>query len=315
MNWGPEDLAFNLQLNQSETLGIKDDRDTAVRALFREDKFRQAISHALDRDGIAQSLVRGPLLRGFPGGLYPGSPEFDPASVVYYAYNVDRAKELLAELGLEDTDGNGILNFPADGPGAGQDLVFGLNTGEDQADAKVIADQIVVMLNEVGIKVNSRPLNSQAMTDNDESGAWDMRMDRSDAFQLPFTFCNDLGPITDRTPNWNRKGAGERVLRDWEQELADKAIAYCAERDPAVRKQLINEWNYIWTSHNYNIGTIIGRKGLALAKRFKNVPGGIPAHMYTWVEDAIMSEAVWTPVEEQKEQVRPNTIAEYETSQ
>jgi hypothetical protein len=163
----------------------------------------------------------------------------------------------------------------------------------------------------VGIKINSRPLNSQAMTDNDESGQWDMRIDRSDVFQLPFTFCNDLGPVTDRTPNWNRKGAGERVLRDWEQELADKAIAYCAERDPAVRKQLINEWNYIWTSHNYTIGTIIGRKGLALAKRFKNVPGGIPAHMYTWVEDAIMSEMIWTPVEEQKEQVRPNTIAEY----
>lgn len=311
MNWGPEDLGFNIQLNQSETLGLKDDRDKAVRALFREDKFRQAVSHALDRDGIAQSLVRGPLLRGFPGGLYPGSPEFDPASVVYYGYDVEAAKALLAELGLEDTDGNGILNFPADGPGAGQDLVFGLNTSQDVADASPIADQVVVMLNEVGIKINARPLNSQTMTDLDSSGEWDIRMDRSDDFQLPFVVCNNLGPITDNTPNWNRKGAGERVLRDWEQEIADKAIAYCAERDPAARKQLINEWNYIWTLHNYNIGTIIGRKGLALGKRFQNIPGGLPPHMYKWVEDAIMSETVWTPVEEQKEQVRPNTIAEY----
>jgi hypothetical protein len=33
--------------------------------------------------------------------------------------------------------------------------------------------------------------------------------------------------------------------------------------------------------------------------------------LYQWVEDAIMSEIIWTPVEEHKEQVRPNVIAEY----
>jgi peptide/nickel transport system substrate-binding protein len=311
MNWGPEDLAFNLELNQSETLGLKDDRDTAVRALFREDKFRQAVSHALDRDGIAQSIFRGPLLRAFPGGLFPGSPEFDPASVVYYGFDVEKSKALLAELGLTDSDNNGILNFPADGPGAGQDLVFGLNSYEDQAEGKIVADQIVVMLNAVGIKINARPFNSQTMTDLNQSGEWDLRITRPDDYLLPFTTCNNLGPITPQTPGWNRQGASERVLRDWEQQIADKAIAYCAERDPAARKQLINEWNYLWTYHNYSIGTVIGRKGLALAKRFKNVPGGIPARLYQWVEDAIMSEIIWTPVEEHKEQVRPNVIPEY----
>ena len=311
LNWGPEDLAFNLQLNQSETLGIKDDRDRAVRALFRDDKFRQAFSHALDRDGIAQSILRGPLLRGFPGGLYPGSPEFDPSSVVYYGYDVDRANALLDEIGLVDTDGNGVRNFPADGPGAGQDVVLGMFTSEDAQTSQTVGDQVVIMLGAVGIKINPRILNSQAGTEASTSGEWDIFTDRSDSFQLPFAYCNDLAPLTDQTPNWNRKGEGERVLRDWEQELADTAVAYCAERDPVKRKELINKWNYIWTYHNYNIGTVIGRKGLALAKRFNNIPGGIPAHMYTWVEDAIMSEIVWTAAEEQKEQVRPNTIAEY----
>ena len=311
MNWGPEDLGFNIQLNQSETLGIQGDRDTAVRALFRDEKFRQAFSHALDRDGIAQSLVRGPLLRGFPGGLYPGSPDFDPASVVYYSFDAEKAKALLAEIGLVDTDGNGILNFPADGPGKGEDVVLGLNTSEDAADTKPIGDQIVIMLGAVGIKINARPLNSQAQTEANTAGTWDMQIDRSDLFQLPFTGCADMAPLTDKSPNWNRKGEGERVLRDWEQDLADTATAYCAERDTAKRKELINHWNYVWTLHNYNIGTIIGRKGLALGKRFQNIPGGLPPHMYQWVEDAIMSEEVWTPVDQQKEQVRPNTLPEY----
>ena len=310
MNWGPEDLGFNLQLNQSETLGITNDRDAAVRELFRNDLFRQAMSHALDRDGIAQSIMRGPFIRAFPGGLYPGSPEFDPQSVVYYAFNVDRAKELLVEIGLEDTDGNGILNFP-EGSSAGEDIVLGLITSQDAADSQPIGDQITAMWGAVGIKVNPRPMTSQAINDIHTSGEWDMYIDRSDVFQLPFTRCPELAPLTKVTPNWNREGDSERVLRDWEQELTDTAVAYCAEQDPAARKELINKWNFIWTSHNYTIGTIIGRKGLALAERFMNVPGGTPPHMYQWVEDAIMSETIWTPVEDQKEQVRPETLPVY----
>ena len=61
--------------------------------------------------------MRGPFLRAFPGGLYPGSPEYDKSSVVYYPYDVEHAKELLAELGLKDTDGNDILNFTDGSPG------------------------------------------------------------------------------------------------------------------------------------------------------------------------------------------------------
>jgi peptide/nickel transport system substrate-binding protein len=310
MSWGPEDLVFQLELNQSEEYGVKDDRDRAIRQLFREDKFRQALSHAMDREGIAQSLMRGPFLRAFPGGLVPGSPEYDRSSTVYYPYNVDMAKQLLAEIGLEDSDNNGILNF-SEGPLAGQDVVVSLNTSQDAAETQSIGDQLVAMFGAVGIKVNARPMTSQANTDFNASGEWDMRMTRPDDYLLPLTRCNNLAPVTPQTPGWNREGDVPRVLRDWEQDLADTIKAYCSERDTAKRKELINHWNFVWTSHNYALGTIIGRHGLALANRFKNVPGGTPTYMYTWVEDAILSEQVWTPIEDQKEQVRPNTIPEY----
>ncbi|MDQ3248243.1 MAG: hypothetical protein M3Q45_03435, partial [Chloroflexota bacterium] len=200
-----------------------------------------------------------------------------------------------------------ILNFP-DG---GEDVVLGLNTSEDAADSQAICSQVVVMLEAVGIKVNARPLNSQTLNDLNATGEWDMRTSRSDDYQLPFTVCNNLAPLTRETPGWNRIGEGERVLQDFEQELVDLATAYCAERDTAARKELINQWNYVWTKNNYTIGTIIGRKGLALAKRFQNIPGGLPAHMYQWVEDAIMSETVWTPVAEHQTQVRPDTVPVY----
>ena len=167
------------------------------------------------------------------------------------------------------------------------------------------------MLAAVGIKINTRPQTSQATTDMNVAGEWDMQMDRNQDFLLPFTRCNNLAPLTKTTPNWNREGAEARVLRDWEQELADTASAYCKEQDPATRKELLSKYNNIFTMHNYAIGTIIGRKGLALAERFMNVPGGTPPYMYQWVEDVMMSEMTWTPVEQQKEQVRPNTLPDY----
>jgi peptide/nickel transport system substrate-binding protein len=312
INWGPENLGFALELNQSEVLGLQDDRDAAVRALFREDKFRQALSHAMDRDGIAQAIMPGPFVRAWAGGLFPGSPEFDRSSVVYYPYNVELAAQLLAEIGLEDTDGNGILNFPADGPGAGEDVILGMFTSQDANETNIIGDQLVAMFEKVGIKVNMRALTSQAGTEVNTSGEWDMRITRPDTYLLPFTRCTELGPVTPQTPGWNRDNAsGERVLRDWEQELADLATAYCKERDMPTRKDLINQWNRIFTEHNYVIGTIISRKGLGLAKRFQNVPSGTPTYMYQWVEDVLLTEAVWTPADQQQEQVRPNTLPEY----
>ena len=55
----------------------------------------------------------------------------------------------------------------------------------------------------------------------------------------------------------------------------------------------------------------VGRYGLGTAKRVKNIADGMPAFMYKWVEDAILLDTLWTPVDEQLPQNRPDTIAVY----
>jgi hypothetical protein len=52
---------------------------------------------------------------------------------------------------------------------------------------------------------------------------------------------------------------------------------------------------------------------LALAKRFQNVTPGTPAFLYDWVEYSLMPEQVWSPADQQIEEVRPNTIPVYST--
>ncbi len=313
VEWGPETLGYGLHLNLSTSLGVEGERDVAVRELFRDLRFRKAVSFALDRDGIAQSIMRGPFLRGWAGGLYPGSSYFDRSTVAYYNNDPAASSALLADLNFEDTDGDGILNWPTDRLASGENLVLALSTSEDQQETQAAGDAIVTLLRDVGIQVNSRPLNSAARTDQEQSGEWDMRMNREgQEFAVPFTRCTDLAPITKERPVWHRAGSEERELLDFEQELIDIVNQFCLEPDTEVRKELMAEYNQIYTENVYSIGVFVSRYGLAAAKRFNNIPAGMPVFMYNWTWENAMPEQVWVDPGEQIEQLRPGVVATYE---
>ncbi len=75
---------------------------------------------------------------------------------------------MLEGLGLKDTNGDGIREF-TEGPLAGQDVVIGLEAGEDNTAGASLGQAIVAFLQDVGIKVNFRTIAGTAGTDN-ESG-------------------------------------------------------------------------------------------------------------------------------------------------
>ncbi|MDY0092711.1 MAG: ABC transporter substrate-binding protein [Candidatus Vecturithrix sp.] len=313
LEWGPELLAYDLELNLSANLGVKDERDAALRTLFRDLRFRKALSYAIDREGLAQSLVRGPFLRGFAGSLYPGCPYFDRASVVYYPYHVESAKLLLADLGLKDTDNNGILNW-TEGPLAGQDVIIQLVSHEDQAAAGILAETLVNMFRTVGIQINYRPVTSAIGDVNMNSGNWEMRVFRiGQEFAVPFARWNQIAPIMSTYPLWHRAGAEPRELLPFEPELINIVTEFSQETDFEKQKALMFEYNRIATENCYNIGLVVGRYGLALAKRFKNIPIGTPAFMYQWDWNNWRGEQVWASPEDaaQYSETAPNTIPVY----
>ncbi|HBX70133.1 MAG TPA: galactoside ABC transporter substrate-binding protein, partial [Chloroflexi bacterium] len=294
VTWGPETLGYALELNQSIDFGVQSEADTAVRQLLRTFEFRRALSHAMDRDGISQAIMRGPFLRPWAGGLYPGAPEFDKDSVVYYDYDPDSAKALLAQIGLKDTDGNGILNY-TEGPSAGQDVVLAMTANEDQREAVNIAEALVNQFAAVGIKVNYRTVTSATRSEIVQQGTWDMHVSREgQVFALPFTRVVELAPITQTTPPWHREGDVARSLQPFEEKLNEIVLEYRDTYDFARRQELMFEYNQVFTENLYDIGIFVGRYGLGLAKRSMNVPPGTPVFMYTWVEDAILLDQIWT---------------------
>jgi peptide/nickel transport system substrate-binding protein len=310
VSWGPELLGYAVNFNYSVDVGTTDERDVAVRELLRDLRFRQALSYATDRDGIAQSVMRGPFLRGWAGGLYPGAPDFARESVVYYPYDAPSANALLDEIGLTDTNGDGTREWTT-GVMAGQPVILQLRASQDQAETQSVAEALVNQWGAVGIQINMRIVDSQTRGDSMVAGTWEMEVYREEQeFALPFTDINDLAPLTD---SYRRHVQGEnpRQLMDFEQDLIDIVTEYRSTFDPEGRKALMAQYNNIFTENVYNMGVFVGRYGLGTAKRVRNVPDGTPVFMYQWVEDAIMLDTLWTPTDEQLPQNRPDTYPVY----
>ncbi len=311
INWGPEMLSFPVIFNLSANLGVESERDQALRELFRDRRFRLAVSYALDREGIAQAVIRGPFLRPFPGGIYPGAAEFDPESVVFYPYSPESAQALLAELGFEDTDGDGILNW-TQGPLAGENLIIALMTSQDAEATQQVGQAVSALLRQVGVQLNMRVMEGTAIADAIQNGTWEMAVVRTgQEFATPFTRCRQLAPITKEAPAWHREGAEPRELLDFEKELVDIVNQFCWEPDSAKRLELMKAYNRIFTENVYIAGTVIGRYGLAIAKRFKNIPAGAPPFFYQWTWGNVRPEQVWVPPEAQVPETRPETLPVY----
>ena len=292
-------------------MACKTERDQALRGLFRDLRFRRAIKHAIDGEGIASAISRGPFLRPFAGGLTPDSPWFDIDSVVFYPHSIESAQTLLADIGFEDTDGDGILNW-TEGPLAGENLVLVLITGNAAPAEGQIGDTFVLLMQDVGVQVNLQPLEGPVEAELISTGVWETRVRRiGQENWASWTRCQDLGPVTDITPDYHRADAGERDLLDFEVELADVVNAFCLEPDFDARKELMSRYNQLYTENVYSAGVVVGRHGLALAKRFNNIPLGSMPNFYQWTWGNVIPEAVWVNPDEQIAEIFPGAVPVY----
>ena len=317
LEWGPETLGFSLLVNQSLNFGATDDRTKELRKLFREQKFRRALTQAIDRDGLARSVSDGPFFRAWPGGLYPGSQFFNLESTVYYPFSLETSKALLAELGFKDTDGSGILLWP-DGPLKGQQLVIGLTAVEDQEGSPTIAQALVTLFKQIGIQVNYRALQSSARSNASSTGQWEMHVDRmGQEWGVPNVRYRDIAPLAIESPSFNRAAQGvERPLQDFEQQMVDIVQQFRAESDSAKQKELMAQYQKLHTENVYTLGVVIGRYALGMSKTIKNVPIAAPAFLYQWDYDNFLPDQFWIAPEDQNKvpETQPNVIPQFKKS-
>lgn len=303
--FGPRVLSWRIELNLSETKGVEDEVDAGLRSLFRDKDFRVAINHALDRDAIGQSVARGPFTYPFPGGFSSGSPYYDADSTVYYPYDAAKAGEMLDALGLEDTDGNGIRNFAGGGADVEIDLLYEANRTEDRKQV----DAVSSMLAEAGLRVLPKAVDELDILA--KGGTYNALLRRQQWVTPTREPCLHI-PLDTQCPDFHQEDEdGSRDLFPFETEMVDAWNVINTTWDPVEAADAAKVIQHAWTENAYTIGLIQAPAALLINKRIRNAHPGTPVFMFEWGEDAVIRERLWTPADEQLEELLPGTIAEF----
>ncbi|MBA7616626.1 Periplasmic alpha-galactoside-binding protein [subsurface metagenome] len=285
-----------------------------MRELFRDLRFRKALSYAINREGITNSIFPGPLIAPYEGSLVDSSVYYDPDAIVFYAYDLEKSKGLFAELGFKDIDGDGIMEWSTGTPLAGQDLTLVIHIIEDETAAVNLGEALVPYLREAGIKAVLKVIKTTTFDALSDSGELEIPIRRDNNLCLtPLTRLTDLGPVTEINPWWHQAGpGGKRDLFPFEARLRDLINSLKTERSGSKVRETFSEIQHLWTENVYTIGLYKMQVGNAIAKRLRNVPPGTPPYMYEWFDVAQCAWQLWVPKEEQKPEILPGVIPTYE---
>lgn len=299
--FGPRLIGYNLRLNYSANgWGNPDERSQAVRVLNRNEDFRKAVTMALDRKALGDSLVKGPFTAIYPGGFSSGTSFYDRKSTVYYPFDLAGAKAELAKAGLKDTDGDGFVNFPA-GTAGGKNVEIVMLVNNDYGTDKSLAEGVVAQMEKLGLRVVLNGLNGTQRDASQYSGRFDWLIRRNDQ-ELTSVVQNteQLAPVGPKT-SWNHRApeSGEVDLMPFEKDLVDIVNKFVASEDNDKRASLMKEFQKISTEHVYNIGLTEYPGALIVNKRFSNIPQGTPIFMFNWAEDSIVRERVFVAADKQ----------------
>jgi peptide/nickel transport system substrate-binding protein len=123
--------------------------------VLRDVKFRQALNWAVDQDklvALAYQTYADPGTSIFEVNFY--DPDLDwhwePPADLKYTFDLDKARQALADAGYQDTDGDGILNDPKNG---GKDIKLRLWSRQESPESQVMGKLITGWWQDLGLDI------------------------------------------------------------------------------------------------------------------------------------------------------------------
>ena len=240
-------LWFNL--NPGSSKAGKPHLDPEKRAIFEKSQFRQAVSHALDREGMARSIFLG---LGAPhyGPVGPGNNIWNNPQLPKTGYDPARARQMLAAIGLKDSNGDGILDL-----GQSRPLEILLLTSRGNMRRERMTQIVKDNLSKVGLLVTTQSVDTRELIQRIVSSF------EYEAMLFGFT-------TTDVTPDiqadlWLSSGSNHfwypnqpKPATAWEREIDALTAEMVRTQDPAARKKLFFRIQEIWNREMPAVPTI-----------------------------------------------------------
>ncbi len=203
---------------------------------------RQAFNYAIDKDGIVQSVFAG------TGGVVPTAPILSegvvgftdmrqPGESTIFAYDPDRARDLLEQAGFVDRDGDGVVEGPT-----GDRLDLGLwgRRGATKGDDKV-TQLVQSMLGDIGVQVEIRSWESSAFAAATNLGPEDAQYDMALlSWGIPTADPDEPMLMMTYSKAWKPFGANRMFYAS--DEVDRLVVLAHHEVDPGKRLEYVRLW-------------------------------------------------------------------------
>ena len=273
------DMIF-LCFNENTNMNAKTGRplvDPNKLKWFRDTKFRQAISYAINRDAIIQAAYSGRAIPAY-GFDTPGDKKWFNPNIQTYPYDPAKALELLKEMGIEKRNGD---NFLTDSNGNKIEFVLNANTGSSVADKCSLLVQND--LNALGIKVVYQPIEFNSLID---------KLDNTFDYECAFAAFGS-GSVVDPSANMNiLKSSGfdhqwfprqMTPVTDWEARIDTLVDAQLTTLDENERKKDFDEVQEIMAEQQPMIFTVTPHYYAAIRPDIANTrPTALGGYRATW---------------------------------
>lgn len=262
-----------------------DAADMEWRKLLRDVRFRRALSLAVDRSDINQTIYLGLGTEG-ANTVLSQSPLFDEAHLnAWSAFDLDQANALLDEIGLTERNDSGIRLMQD-----GRPLQFTvLTTGQSPEEGDVLK-LIGESWKQIGVKLDYKAADRDAMRNCVFAGdctlsVWTgLENGLPTADMMPW----ELAPTTQQQLQWpmwgqyveTKKESGEAVDMPEAQKLDELLEQWAAAPDTAEREAIWKEMLQIFTDQVFTIGTVSGvPQPVVVNAALRNVP---EEGIYSW---------------------------------
>ncbi|MFZ1426050.1 MAG: ABC transporter substrate-binding protein [Geminicoccaceae bacterium] len=254
-------------------------KDEIWRQLFRDRRFREALSLGIDRESLSQYIYFG-LARPSNNSVIPQSvlyrPEFGERCT---SYDPDAAERLLDEIGLDRRSSKGMRLLPD-----GRPLEFIVETSGEDSEQTDMLELIRDQWREIGVEIHAKPSDREVLRNRTFSGDSLMTIGYGIDNGMPTAAMppRDFAPTSQADqPQWPKWGqyyetkgtAGEPPALPEARRLMELFQEWGLTYDPARQTQIWDEMLDIYTSQCFTLGLIDEvRQPLAVRQKLRNIP-------------------------------------------